>query len=131
MIYIIVKVLLSFSLIIFPFILKLSNKNYMKKKYKVIYMNSIIADVQNWNIFFKIMLIVSIIVLEKLLFYNNKLNLFRNLDKKYKFIRNIFVILLPIISIKFLKTNIFIGIFLFIINSFFESYLIGYADLIL
>ena len=93
-------------------------------------MNSIIAHVQNWNIFFKILLIVSIIVLEKFIFYNNKLNLFLNLDKKYKYIRNFFVILLPIILIKFLKTNIFIGIFLFIINSFFESFLIYRADIL-
>ena len=93
-------------------------------------MNSIIAHVQNWNIFFKILLIVSIIVLEKFIFYNNKLNLFVNLDKKYKYIRNFFVILLPIILIKFLKTNIFIGIFLFIINSFFESFLIYRADIL-
>lgn len=93
-------------------------------------MNSIIAHVQNWNIFFKILLIVSIIVLENFLFYNNKLNLFNKLDKKYKFIRNIFVILLPIILIKSLKTNIFIGIFIFIINTIFATYLIRRGHMI-
>ena len=85
-------------------------------------MKSIISNIRNWNIFLKILLIVCITILEKIVFYNEKLALFRIYD--YRTIRTIFVILLPIILAIFLKTNIFTGIFLFIINLFIEFILV-------